>query len=108
MVEADTDVEDTILYYGTDDGATVGAHFAFNFQLIEKLDDSSTARDVVDAVNQWIDYLPLQYTANWIVSITQNLICRRLKETSFASLETIIITELQRDLVRITWMVLTC
>lgn len=78
-----------MLYYGTDDGQSLGAHIVSNFQLIEKLNQNSSAKDVVDAVNTWVDYLPLQYTANWIVNIFQVIFTFVLKDISF-SLETII------------------
>lgn len=65
---ASTDVKNTMLYYGTDDGSNLGAHFAFNFQFITRLDGQSTAKDVVDSVNEWLNYMPLEYTANWAVS----------------------------------------
>lgn len=69
MTEAYTDIKNTMLYYGTSDGSTLGAHFTFNFFLITDLNEKSTARDVVDSINKWYAYLPVQYTPNWVVSI---------------------------------------
>lgn len=68
MTEVYADIEDTLKYYGTEDGSELRAHFTFNFQLITKLDSDSTAKDVVNAVNEWLDYMPLIYTPNWVVS----------------------------------------
>lgn len=85
------DVDKTVLYYGVEDGSKLGAHFTFNYQLVEKIGSSSTARDLVDAVNVWVDYLPVQYTPNWVVSkrknieifkITSEFIARRSQSSS--------------------------
>lgn len=75
----DSGTEKTMLYYGTDDGTTLGAHFALNFNLITKIDKDSTARNLVDAINEWLNYMPLQYTANWLVSITKSFIRQLFK-----------------------------
>lgn len=56
-----------MLYYGSKDGSKLGAHFSFNYQLIQNLNSSSSARNYVDAINTWMDYMPLQHTENWIV-----------------------------------------
>lgn len=67
MTEVYADILNTMKYYGADDGSELRAHFTFNFQLITKLNLNSTSRDVVDAVNEWLVYMPLHYTANWVV-----------------------------------------
>lgn len=71
MTEVYGDIEDTVKYYGTEDGSELRAHFTFNFQLITKLTSSSTARDVVDAINEWLTYTPSQYVSNWVVRKNQ-------------------------------------
>lgn len=63
----ETEIDKTMLYYGTEDGSKLGAHFSFNYQLVKNLNSGSTARDFVDAINIWMNYMPLQHTANWIV-----------------------------------------
>lgn len=68
MTEVYADIENTMKYYGTEDGSELRAHFTFNFQLITKLNSQSSARDIVDAVKEWLAYLPLPYTSNWVVS----------------------------------------
>lgn len=68
MTEVYADIAKTTLYYGTEDSSRLGAHFTFNFQLINKVDSDSNARDLVNAIDEWNDYLPLQYTSNWVVS----------------------------------------
>lgn len=57
-----------MLYYGSNNGSILGAHFTFNLQLLGKVDGNSTAKDLIDAIIEWIDYMPLEHTANWIVS----------------------------------------
>lgn len=69
MTEVYADIGNTMKYYGTEDGSKLRAHFTFNFQLITKLNSNSTARDVVDVIQEWLSYMPLAYTANWVVSI---------------------------------------
>lgn len=70
MTEAYTDIDNTMLYYGTSDGSKLGAHFAFNFFLITDLDEKSTAQDVAAVIENWNSHLPEQYTPNWVVSTT--------------------------------------
>lgn len=68
MTEVYADIENTMKYYGTEDGSELRAHFTFNFQLITKLNAKSTAKDVVDAIKEWMTHMPSPYTANWVVS----------------------------------------
>lgn len=67
-----SDLPKTMLYYGTDDGFRLGAHFTFNFQLVKQVDPDSDARHFVDTIISWMDYMPLQYTANWMVGNFNN------------------------------------
>lgn len=67
MTIIETEIDKTMLYYGTEDSSKLGAHFSVNYQLVKDLNSGSTARDFVDAINIWMDYMPVQYTANWIV-----------------------------------------
>lgn len=69
MTEVYSDIKTTMLYYGTQDDSKLGAHFTFNFQLISHLNANSTARDVVNVVNEWLTYMPSKYTPNWVVGI---------------------------------------
>lgn len=68
MTEAYTDIENTMLFYGTSDGSRLGAQFTFNFEIISYLDGTSSARDFVDIINKWLAYMPVIYTPNWVVS----------------------------------------
>lgn len=72
MTEVYADLEDTLKYYGTEDGLELRAHFTFNFQLITKLNSKSTGRDIVNTIKEWLDYMPIIYTANWVVSNKTN------------------------------------
>lgn len=65
MTEAYTDLNHTMLYYGDD--SQEGAHFTFNFFFVTDLTSSSTADDVTTIVNTWMDNMPKQRVANWVV-----------------------------------------
>ncbi|KAF5286038.1 hypothetical protein FQR65_LT12973 [Abscondita terminalis] len=70
MTEAYTDINNTMKYYGNT--TSKGAHFTFNFQLITKLNGTSNAKDIVNAVNEWITHIPQQYTSNWVLGNHDN------------------------------------
>ncbi|RZC42683.1 Alpha-amylase and/or Glyco hydro 70 domain containing protein [Asbolus verrucosus] len=66
MTEAYSDVNHTMLYYGTADGRRLGAHFTFNFNFIKNIDIDSTAYDIVDnAINKWLNAIPAIYTRDF-------------------------------------------
>lgn len=65
MTEAATDISYVMRYYGDEDTGELGAHFSFNFNLLGTF---TSARDVVNSVNYWMAYMPVAYTANWLVS----------------------------------------
>lgn len=48
---------------------TAGAHFPFNYDLVELVTNQSRARDFKDIIDNWIDNLPEGGTHNWGVSI---------------------------------------
>lgn len=68
MTEASSDMTNIVKYYGDESTGALGAHFSFNFNL---LGTYSSARDLVNTINYWISYLPLDYTSNWLVSKNQ-------------------------------------
>lgn len=68
VTEVYGDIQDVLKYYGTEDGSELRAHVTFNFQLITKLNSNSTANQVANAVNEWLNQMPSNYIANWIVS----------------------------------------
>lgn len=68
MTEVYGDIEDVVKYYGTEDGSELRAQVTFNFQFITKLNSDSTANQVVNVINAWLNQIPSNYIANWIVS----------------------------------------
>lgn len=69
MTEAYTDFENTLRYYGSVDGKTLGAHFTFNFDFISTLSSASTSKDIKSVIDQWLNKLDSKYVHNWVVSI---------------------------------------
>ncbi|KAK4887008.1 hypothetical protein RN001_003279 [Aquatica leii] len=70
MTEAYTNITNTMKYYGGNDKD--GAHFTFNFQFISYLNKTSSANDIVFLINQWLEYMPTKYTANWVLGNHDN------------------------------------
>lgn len=67
MAETYSPIDIVMQYYGN---ATVeGAHMPFNFQIITKLTNASTAYDFKEVIDNWMDHLPTNKTSNWVVSI---------------------------------------
>lgn len=67
-------------FYGN---ATVeGAQLPFNFNLIFKVQKNTNAKELVEAVDTWLDGLPFGRTPNWVVSSFRYLrvMERRLKQ----------------------------
>lgn len=62
----------TAKYYGND--TDPGAHLPFNFGLIDKLNDESTAANFNDAVYSWLDNIPLGIWPNWVVNEAYNIL----------------------------------
>nr|CAD7575117.1 unnamed protein product [Timema californicum] len=56
MTEAYETINQTMLYYGTDERP--GAHFTFNFLFIRNLTENSTADDYDYIIHQWMDNMP--------------------------------------------------
>lgn len=103
MTESATSLENVMLYYGNIETGELGAHFSFNFQLVNPF---SSATDVVNTVQSWFNYMPTQYTANWLVS-TIIIIHHHILSVKFRLEITITIEQLQ-DLERKMWMVIIC
>lgn len=66
MTESYSETEKLFPFYGN--ATHDGAHFTFNFWFITKLGSSSNARDMKYYIDKWFTYMPLRYTANWVVS----------------------------------------
>ncbi|CAB3382425.1 Hypothetical predicted protein [Cloeon dipterum] len=65
MVEAYTNITNTMLYYGN--GTHVGAHFPFNFELINNLNNNTDAAGLRNVISNWFNYLPSGAWSNWVV-----------------------------------------
>ncbi|XP_044749033.1 maltase 1-like [Coccinella septempunctata] len=73
MTEVYADLDKTIPYYGSADGSTLGAHFTFNFFMIQKFNlNISDANDLQRIINNWMDALPSIYTSNWVIGNHDN------------------------------------
>lgn len=69
MSEAVQPTDMVIPYYGSADGSRLGAHFSFNFILLQELKSTSNAKDLANLINEWLNKLPTKYTSNWVVRI---------------------------------------
>ncbi|XP_039764936.1 maltase 2-like [Pararge aegeria] len=65
LAEAYANITMTMLYYGVEGGRD-GAHFPFNFELINSLSAKSSARDFVYVIKRWLTYMPSGRVANWV------------------------------------------
>lgn len=55
-------------FYGNK--TTEGAQIPFNFNLITRINTGSTADDIVEACDAWMNAMPAGKTANWVVSFS--------------------------------------
>lgn len=44
-----------------------GSHIPFNFQMLTRLSNSSTARDYVACMKDFMNIVPSTYVPNWVV-----------------------------------------
>ncbi|XP_059470020.1 maltase A3-like [Neocloeon triangulifer] len=65
MVEAYTSLENTMKYYGS--GDRKGAHFPFNFELITKFNNETTAAELKQIIDNWQNNLPDGAWSNWVI-----------------------------------------
>jgi alpha-glucosidase len=65
MTESYSDVNFVVRYYGN--GTHEGAQMPFNFELMNQLTSASTAPQYVTAINTWLDKMPANHSANWVV-----------------------------------------
>nr|CAI5870072.1 unnamed protein product [Callosobruchus analis] len=73
MSEAYADPDKTMRYYGTSDGRKLGAHFTFNFNLLTMLPNRNfEVKDIIKAINTWMDKMPKIYTPNWVIGNHDN------------------------------------
>ncbi|CAH1738050.1 unnamed protein product [Aphis gossypii] len=65
VTESYTSIKNTMRYFGNE--THLGAHISFNFEFIEKLNDSSNAAKFNDVVYNWLDNMPDGKCANWVI-----------------------------------------
>lgn len=88
MTEAYASIEDTMLYYISENGE-LGAHMPFNFQLIY-LDRSSTAQNIKQNIDFWLNYMPEGFTPNWVTgSHDHSRVATRIGPNYVAQMNTI-------------------
>lgn len=66
MTEAYTTLENTIRYYGN--ATKPMAQIPFNFQLLTRLSYASNASTFETVINSWMNNMPSNQWANWVVS----------------------------------------
>lgn len=67
MTEAYASTQNTMRFYQSLDGSVDGVSMPFNFALIYFNQDTSAYR-VKEAVNEWLTYMPVGKTPNWVAS----------------------------------------
>ncbi|XP_055694569.1 maltase A3-like [Lutzomyia longipalpis] len=65
MAEADPEIDILMKYYG--DGIRNGSHIPFNFKMLLYLKNDSNAIDFKERINLWLDNLPEDCVANWVM-----------------------------------------
>lgn len=71
LVEAYASINYTMMYYSQQ---TPRAHMPFNFNFITYLKKTSSAVDIKNTINLWLDNMPPGQWANWVVGNDQYLI----------------------------------
>ena len=62
LTEAYTSFNNTIKYYD------YGSHVPFNFKFITDVNMKSKTTDFANIANKWLEYMPDDGIANWVVS----------------------------------------
>lgn len=70
MTEAYTDLDNIIRFYGN--GVRNGSHIPFNFELLIKSNNKSTALDFSNFIDSWLDRMPKDVYANWVLGNHDN------------------------------------
>nr|XP_018907832.1 PREDICTED: maltase A3-like [Bemisia tabaci] len=69
-VEAYTSLENTMRWYGNE--TIRGAHFPFNFIILEEINQGSNASDWSQAIQDWYKAMPNGCWANWVIGNHDN------------------------------------
>ncbi|XP_073813071.1 maltase A1-like [Musca autumnalis] len=70
LTEAYTSFENIIRFYG--DGKRNGSHVPFNFDFLSSVSNSSTAGNMVSHIKKWMDAMPKDVRANWVLGNHDN------------------------------------
>lgn len=91
MTESYSPIEIVMKYYGN--STTEGANMPFNFQLLEQLNNGSSANDYKSAIDYWLKNMPIGRTANWVVgNHDQNRVASRLGTDRVDGINMIVLT----------------
>jgi alpha-glucosidase len=66
MTESYSRIDLTQRYYGN--GVVEGSHIPFNFELMKRVNLTSTAEDYKSIIEEWLNMMPPGHMANWVVS----------------------------------------
>lgn len=70
MLEAYTPINNVIRLFG--DGVKNGSQIPFNFELISRMSNTSTAQNVYDIIHTWLDLIPKGNVSNWVIGNHDN------------------------------------
>uniref|UniRef100_U5ELE7 alpha-glucosidase n=1 Tax=Corethrella appendiculata TaxID=1370023 RepID=U5ELE7_9DIPT len=91
MTETDAEISVLMRYYGND--TVNGAHFPFNFKLLFRISNSSTATDFKETTDLWMHNMKPKNTANWVIgNHDRQRVGSRLGENKIDSMHVIILT----------------
>lgn len=84
FTEAYVTLDKTMQYYADSQG-NPRSHFPFNFFLIKELNAESTARDLKNTIDKWMENMPKGAAANWVVSVARNIYFFLSRDVRFSS-----------------------
>lgn len=70
MLEAYTPINNVMRLFG--DGVKNGSQIPFNFELISRMSNTSTAQNVYDIIHTWLDLIPKGNVSNWVIGNHDN------------------------------------
>ncbi|KAL5287696.1 Mal-A1.2 family protein [Megaselia abdita] len=70
MTEAYTSLDNIIRYYGN--GVRNGSHVPFNFEMFSNSNNKSTAQDFSNFIDSWLERMPKDVYANWVLGNHDN------------------------------------
>lgn len=70
MLEAYTPIKNVMRLFG--ENGKNGSQIPFNFELISRMSNESTAQDVYNIVHTWLDLIPKKNVSNWVIGNHDN------------------------------------